>query len=172
MCFDHLSSDKRSSLIKHRMKRNFKFVYIQCVLPSLFKAYCFEFILRDSALLWTPVGKKSSATGLIVKNFLSVSQIIKKLLSSSYSFHFYHLYFNYITKKAFSSQNMTKPNGFSPSFFFHSQFWVGLINSRSATTWTGLSNDGKVFLNPLFLGVDIAVLCVVFITFFGFLRKC
>ena len=39
-------------------------------------------------------------------------------------------------------------------FFFHWQFWV--INSRSETTWTGLSNDHKVFLNPFLLGVDIA----------------
>ena len=37
-------------------------------------------------------------------------------------------------------------------FFFFSQFWV--INSLSATTWTGLSNDGKVFLNPFFLGAS------------------
>ena len=31
------------------------------------------------------------------------------------------------------------------------------FNSRAAIKWTGLSNDGKVFLNPFFLGVDIAV---------------
>ena len=35
-------------------------------------------------------------------------------------------------------------------------------NSRSASTSTGLSNDGKVFLNLFFLRVDIVVLCVVF----------
>ena len=44
-------------------------------------------------------------------------------------------------------------------FFFHSQLWV--INSRSAITSTGFSNDGKVFLNLFFLGVDIAMICMV-----------
>ena len=51
----------------------------------------------------------------------SVSQIMKELcFSSSYSFHFRHLSFNGIMKKAISSQNITNPIDFSPQDIFRS----------------------------------------------------
>ena len=64
--------------------------------------------LRYYQNLNTPIKFCSEAASSFISQYLLVSPINKELCySSSYSFHFYHLFSNGIVKMAISSQNMS-----------------------------------------------------------------